>query len=148
MWTRSFTGQGFSRQGCMLLAKTPYLPVLVAERKRIYSSVQEDEFKDQIALFASEFMQDGSAYIIGAGTTTSRIADILGLEKTLLGVDVVQDGRLMIKDASEEDLLELLDRETRVMIIISPIGAQGFILGRGNQQISAEVFCAGWAWIS
>jgi predicted polyphosphate/ATP-dependent NAD kinase len=121
------------------LAKTPYLPVLVAERKRIYSSDQEDEFKDQIALFASEFMQDGSAYIIGAGTTTSRIADILGLEKTLLGVDVVKDGRLMITDASEQDLLELLDRETRVMIIISPIGAQGFILGRGNQQLSAEV---------
>ena len=121
------------------LAKTPYLPVLVAERKRIYSSVQEDEFKDQIALFASEFMRDGSAYIIGAGTTTSRIADILGLEKTLLGVDVVKDGRLMITDASEQDLLELLDRETRVMIIISPIGAQGFILGRGNQQLSAEV---------
>ena len=121
------------------LAKTPYFPVLVAERKRIYSSVQEDEFKDQIALFASEFMKDGSAYIIGAGTTTSRIADILGLEKTLLGVDVVKDGRLMIRDASEQDLLKLLDRETRVMIIISPIGAQGFILGRGNQQISAEV---------
>jgi predicted polyphosphate/ATP-dependent NAD kinase len=121
------------------LAKTPYLPVLVAERKRIYSSDQEDEFKDQIALFASEFMRDGSAYIIGAGTTTSRIADILGLEKTLLGVDVVKDGRLMIMDASEQDLLTLLDRETRVMIIISPIGAQGFILGRGNQQLSAEV---------
>jgi len=121
------------------LAKTPYLPVLVAERKRIYSSDQEDEFKDQIALFASEFMRDGSAYIIGAGTTTSRIADILGLEKTLLGVDVDKDGRLMITDASEQDLLELLDRETRVMIIISPIGAQGFILGRGNQQLSAEV---------
>ena len=121
------------------LAKTPYLPVLVAERKRIYSSDQEDEFKDQIALFASEFMRDGSAYIIGAGTTTSRIADILGLEKTLLGGDVVKDGRLMITDASEQDLLELLDRETRVMIIISPIGAQGFILGRGNQQLSAEV---------
>ena len=121
------------------LAKTPYLPVLVAERKRIYISDQEDEFKDQIALFASEFMRDGSAYIIGAGTTTSRIADILGLEKTLLGVDVVKDGRLMITDASEQDLLELLDRETRVMIIISPIGAQGFILGRGNQQLSAEV---------
>ena len=121
------------------LAKTPYLPVLVAERKRIYSSDQEDEFKDQIALFASEFMRDGSAYIIGAGTTTSRIADILGLEKTLLGVDVIKEGRVMIKDASEKDLLELLDRETRVMIIISPIGAQGFILGRGNQQLSAEV---------
>lgn len=121
------------------LAKTPYLPVLVSERKRIYTSAQEDEFKDQIALFASEFMKDGSAYIIGAGTTTSRIIDILGLEKTLLGVDVVQDGRLIIKDASEKELLGLLDREKNVKIILSPIGAQGFILGRGNQQLSAEV---------
>jgi len=84
-------------------------------------------------------MQDGSAYIIGAGTTTSRIADILGIEKTLLGVDVVQDGRLLIKDASEEDLLGLLDREKRVKVILSPIGAQGFIIGRGSQQISAAV---------
>ena len=63
----------------------------------------------------------------------------------LLGVDVIQDGRADDQDASEKDLLELLDRETRVMIILSPIGAQGFILGRGNQQISAEMFCAGWA---
>lgn len=121
------------------LAQTPYLPVLVSERKRIYSSSYEDEFKDQIALFASEFMRDGSAYIIGAGTTTSRIADILGLEKTLLGVDVIKEGKVLIKDASENDLLELLDREKKVMIILSPIGAQGFILGRGNQQISAAV---------
>jgi len=122
-----------------LLAKTPYLPVLVSEKKRIYSSVQEDEFKDQIALFASEFMRDGSAYIIGAGTTTSRIADVLGIKKTLLGVDVVQDGRLLIRDASEEELLGLLDRVKSVKIILSPIGAQGFIIGRGSQQISAAL---------
>lgn len=121
------------------LAKTPYLPVLVSERKRIYSSSHEDEFKEQIALFASEFMRDGSAYIVGAGTTTGRIADLLGVEKTLLGVDVIKEGKLILKDASEKDLLELLDREKKVMIILSPIGAQGFILGRGNQQISAAV---------
>ncbi len=121
------------------LARTPYLPVLVSERKRIYSSGQEDEFKDQIAQFASEFMRDGSAYIIGAGTTTSRISDVMGVEMTLLWVDVVKDGNLMIKDATEQDLLDLLDREERVRIILSPIGAQGFILGRGNQQLGAEV---------
>lgn len=84
-------------------------------------------------------MRDGSIYILGAGSTTSRIADILGVEKTLLGVDVIQDGRLMIKDASERELLELLSREANVKIILSPIGAQGFILGRGNQQLSADV---------
>lgn len=134
-----FYRRGVLQTRLYALAKTPYLPVLVSERKRIYSSSQEDEFKDQIALFASEFMRDGSIYILGAGSTTSRIADILGVEKTLLGVDVIQDGRLMIKDASERELLELLSREANVKIILSPIGAQGFILGRGNQQLSADV---------
>ncbi len=121
------------------LARTPYKPTLVQERKRIYSSSNEDEFKDQIALFASEFMRDGSAYILGAGTTTARIAEHLGVEKTLLGVDVVQNGKPLFKDASEQDLLALLDKEKSTKIIVSPIGAQGFILGRGSQQISATV---------
>ncbi|RQW78024.1 MAG: ATP-NAD kinase [Methanothrix sp.] len=120
-------------------AKTPYKPVLVQERKRIYSSADEDEFKNQIALFASEFMRDGSAYILGAGTTTARITELLGMEKTLLGVDVVKNGKLIVKDASEKDLLDLAGKERSVKIILSPIGAQGFILGRGSQQISAEV---------
>jgi predicted polyphosphate/ATP-dependent NAD kinase len=126
-------------------ARTPYRPVLVQERKRIYASTDEEEFKDQIALFAREFMRDGSAYILGAGTTTARIAELMGLEKTLLGVDVIQNEKLIIKDASERDLLNLLDKaldrdkERHVKIIVSPIGAQGFILGRGSQQISAEV---------
>jgi predicted polyphosphate/ATP-dependent NAD kinase len=129
-------------------ARTPYRPVLVQERKRIYESADEEEFKDQIALFAREFMRDGSAYILGAGTTTARIAELMGLEKTLLGVDVIQNERLIIKDASEQDLLNLLNllnkgldnkKEKSVKIIVSPIGAQGFILGRGSQQISAEV---------
>ncbi len=120
-------------------ARTPYQPVLVQDRKRIYSSKSEEEFKNQIALFAAEFMRDGSAYILGAGTTTSRIAELLGIEKTLLGVDVVQNGRLILKDASEKDLIELLDRGEKARIIVSPIGAQGFILGRGSQQISSAV---------
>jgi predicted polyphosphate/ATP-dependent NAD kinase len=121
------------------VARTPYQPVLVQERKRIYVSGNEEEFKDQIALFASEFMRDGSAYILGAGTTTARIAELLKVDKTLLGVDVVQNGKLIHKDASERDLMALLDREKSVKIIVSPIGAQGFILGRGSQQISAAV---------
>jgi predicted polyphosphate/ATP-dependent NAD kinase len=120
-------------------ARTPYLPTLVQEKKRIYLSGSEEEFKDQIALFASEFMRDGSAYIIGAGTTTARIAERMGIEKTLLGVDVIKNGELLQKDSSEKDLLELLDKETSVKIIVSPIGAQGFILGRGSQQISPAI---------
>jgi predicted polyphosphate/ATP-dependent NAD kinase len=121
------------------LARTPYRSTLVQDRKRIYSSANEEEFKDQIALFATEFMRDGSAYILGAGTTTARIAEKLGVEKTLLGVDVVKNGKLLLKDASEKQLQDLLEKEKAVKIILSPIGAQGFILGRGNQQISAAI---------
>jgi len=121
------------------IAKTPYQPVLVQERKRIYSASSEEEFKDQIAVFASEFMRDGSAYVLGAGTTVARIAELLGVEKTLLGVDVIKEGKLLLKDAPESDLLAMLDREKSVKVIVSPIGAQGFILGRGSQQISAAV---------
>lgn len=121
------------------LARTPYRSALVQERKRIYSSANEDDFKEQIALFATEFMRDGSAYILGAGTTTARIAEKLGVEKTLLGVDVVKNGKLLLKDASEKQLLVMLKEEKAVKIILSPIGAQGFILGRGSQQISAAV---------
>ncbi|MDD1761276.1 MAG: ATP-NAD kinase family protein [Methanothrix sp.] len=131
--------QGEMQTKLYALARTPYKPVLVQERKRIYVSGSEEEFKDQIALFACEFMRDKAAYILGAGTTTATIAELLKVEKTLLGVDVVQNGKLIIKDASEKDLLALLDREKLIKIIISPIGAQGFILGRGSQQISAAV---------
>ena len=138
MWTRSFTGPESCRPGFMPLPDA--LPaVLWCRRERGSTAPSEEEFKDQIALFASEFMRDGSAYILGAGTTTARIAELLGVEKTLLGVDVIQNGKLCIKDASERDLLALLDREKSVKIIVSPIGAQGFILGRGSQQISAAV---------
>ncbi|MHC1595017.1 MAG: ATP-NAD kinase family protein [Methanotrichaceae archaeon] len=121
------------------LARTPYKPALVQERKQIYRSDNEEEFKDQIAIFASEFMRDGSAYIIGAGTTTSKIGAVLGIKKTLLGVDVVRGGKLICKDASEKDLLNILDEVEKAMVIISPIGAQGFVLGRGSQQISPKV---------
>jgi len=122
-------------------SRTPYRPALVQGVKQIYASRSEDEFKDQIALFASEFMRDGSVYILGAGTTTAKIAELLDIEKTLLGVDVIRDGKVIFKDASEKDLLDMLDKVEpgRARIIISPIGAQGFILGRGSQQISSKV---------
>jgi len=121
------------------IAQTPYLPALVQERKQIYSAISEEEFKEKIAIFASEFMRDGSAYILGAGTTTAKIAEILGVEKTLLGVDVVKDGKEICRDASEQDLLRILEEAGVAKIIVSPIGAQGFVLGRGSQQISPEV---------
>ncbi|MHC1566511.1 MAG: ATP-NAD kinase family protein [Candidatus Syntropharchaeia archaeon] len=120
-------------------ARTPYKPVLVQSRKFVFHDEGEEKSKEEIARFVCEFMRDGSTYILGAGTTTKKIADKLGIEKTLLGVDVVKNGKLIARDVNERDLLSILEREERVKIIVSPIGAQGFIFGRGNQQISPEV---------
>ena len=122
-------------------AQTPYEPVLVQQGKSLFQSVSEEKAKEEIARFACEFMLDGSLYILGAGTTIHKIAELLGLgeEKTLLGVDAVKNGKLVGKDLNERELLQLLKKEKEAKILVSPVGAQGFVFGRGNQQISAKV---------
>jgi predicted polyphosphate/ATP-dependent NAD kinase len=91
-----------------------------------------------IAYDVVENMEDGWLYIIGPGTTTRAITDELGLDKTLVGVDVVINRELLAADVNESQLLNLL-KEHEAKIIVTPIGGQGCIFGRGNQQISPEV---------
>ncbi|MFI6982166.1 ATP-NAD kinase family protein [Embleya sp. NPDC050154] len=83
-------------------------------------------------------MRPGVRYILGPGTTTRAVGRALGAESTLLGVDVVADGVPIGVDLSERALLDLVDgHETDA--VVSVIGGQGFVLGRGNQQISPSV---------
>ncbi|MCK9581288.1 MAG: ATP-NAD kinase family protein [Methanoregula sp.] len=121
------------------IARTPVIRGMVQVSKQVYEEPDEERVKGQIAQFMQEVMLPDTLYILGAGTTTEAIARYLGLKKTLLGVDVVKNGRLVARDADEKILLRLTGGEKDIRIIISPIGAQGFILGRGNQQISATV---------
>jgi len=96
-----------------------------------------------IARYIAENMQECTLYVLGPGSTVAAIADVIGVKKTLLGVDVVHDGRVVARDVDEETLYELVrshrERGGEVKIILTPIGGQGFILGRGNQQISPRV---------
>lgn len=91
-----------------------------------------------IAVDVVDNMEPGCLYIIGPGTTTRAITSRLGLDKTLIGVDVVSEGKLVAADVNESQLLKLLEGR-RAKIIVTPIGGQGYIFGRGNQQISPEV---------
>ncbi|RLI31366.1 ATP-NAD kinase [Candidatus Bathyarchaeota archaeon] len=118
---------------------TPYEPSLIQGMK-IPSPVvgDEEDNKRAIARYIVENMENGVVYIIGPGTTTRPIAEELGLEKTLLGVDIVQDGRMLVKDANETEILRQIEGK-KAKIIVTPIGGQGFIFGRGNQQISPKV---------
>jgi predicted polyphosphate/ATP-dependent NAD kinase len=119
------------------IARTPVLAGKIQAAKQVYEEQDEERAKAAIAQFIDEIMLKGTLYIIGAGTTTEAIARRLGIKKTLLGVDVIRDRRLVATDCDEKRLLALADKYPDTRVIISPIGAQGFILGRGNQQISA-----------
>ena len=93
---------------------------------------------EDIARQVAADMTDDTLYIIGPGTTTHAIARELGVANTLLGVDVVENGKLLATDATERDLLRLTDGRS-AKIIVTVIGGQGYIFGRGNQQISPRV---------
>ncbi len=107
---------------------------LIQPFKRSYSSdaTKIIEITKNIKLDAN------TIYIFGPGTTTYYIVKQMGLEKTLLGVDLIMNGEIIVKDAKESDILSAIENR-KAKIIVTPIGGQGFIFGRGNQQISAEV---------
>jgi predicted polyphosphate/ATP-dependent NAD kinase len=119
--------------------RIPYEASLVQPMKGDYEGASVEQEKEDIADFVAEEMRPDVLYVLGPGTTIQMVAKKLGIVKTLLGVDVLKGGKLVIKDAMEKDILALLEMSGRSEIIVTPIGAQGFIFGRGNQQISPSV---------
>jgi predicted polyphosphate/ATP-dependent NAD kinase len=98
------------------------------------------ETKQNIAAYLVEkILQPDTLYLLGPGTTLRPVAEELGVEKTLLGVDAVRDGQLLASDINESQILELLEDHDRSQIIVTPIGGNGFIFGRGNKQFTPEV---------
>jgi predicted polyphosphate/ATP-dependent NAD kinase len=121
------------------IARSPYLLGKVQLSKHVFEESDEERAKREIARFIHEIMIPDVIYILGAGTTTESIAGELGMKKTLLGIDAVRNGLSVAMDIDEKTLWALVDQDVEVKIILSPIGAQGFILGRGNQQISPRI---------
>ncbi|MCJ7614671.1 ATP-NAD kinase family protein [Candidatus Bathyarchaeota archaeon] len=118
---------------------SPYEPSLIQGAK-MASPVTESELRNQaaIAIYVTENMKEDVVYIVSAGTTTRTIGDLLDEKKTLLGVDLFCNKKIVAKDVNEKQILEAIEgKEAR--IVVTPIGGQGFIFGRGNQQISPKV---------
>jgi predicted polyphosphate/ATP-dependent NAD kinase len=119
--------------------KGPFVPMRIQGSKQM-SPETADEKEDQTATarYIIEEMQPNATYILGPGTTVKRIAELLGVEKTVLGVDVYNKGKVIL-DVDESRILEEINDWQNAWIILSPIGHQGILLGRGNQQISPEI---------
>ena len=118
---------------------SPYEPHLIQSNK-MASLMTENEVENQVAIAINinEEMRPDILYIIAPGTTTRTISDLLDQKKTLLGVDIFQNKKIIAKDVSEKQILQTIKGKA-TKIIVTPIGGQGFIFGRGNQQISSKV---------
>jgi predicted polyphosphate/ATP-dependent NAD kinase len=118
----------------------PYEPEMIQGVKEA-SVLTDDELYNQAAIavyFIEEIMKPDTLYILGPGTTIRAITALLNEGKTLLGVDLLLNGKVIKRDVNESEILESI-RGRRAKIVVTPIGGQGFIFGRGNQQISHRV---------
>ncbi|MFQ6126837.1 MAG: ATP-NAD kinase family protein [Candidatus Heimdallarchaeota archaeon] len=119
--------------------KGPFVPLRFQGSKQLSAAtLDEQENQEAVARSIIESINPKSTYILGPGTTLKRIANMLGVEKTLLGVDIYRNGTL-IKDVNERRIFEEIPEFKDTWIIVSPIGHQGILFGRGNQQISPEI---------
>ncbi|BBG23834.1 ATP-NAD kinase family protein [Sulfuracidifex tepidarius] len=92
-----------------------------------------------IAEFVTENIREDAYYVFGTGLTVKKIEKRLGYnDVNYLGVDLFLGKELLKKNVSYFDLLSMVN-DRRVFIIVTPIGGQGFIFGRGNQEIGPEI---------
>lgn len=102
------------------------------------STDDERTVQRSIARELLERMEKDVTYVVGPGTTTAAIMEHLALDYSLVGIDVIRNRSLVGKDLGEQALLEAVGHK-RFQIIVTPVGGQGFLFGRGNQPISAKI---------
>lgn len=128
------------------VAKTPYAPDLLQRSKTTHVTTSEAGL-NELAIHYANNLRNGTLYLFGPGGSTQLILKYL-LSKDLdaAGVHAVLDGALVGEDLSEREILELLGRYPNSELVVGVIGGQGYLFGRGNQQLSAAVIDRiGWA---
>jgi predicted polyphosphate/ATP-dependent NAD kinase len=116
---------------------------LVQASKSVLHQTSQEGALEEIGDYFKEIVQEknDTLFFLGAGSTVGRVKRWLDMEATLLGIDAYYRGEQVGTDLNEEDILGLIESTDagEYAICISPIGAQGFILGRGSQQFSPQV---------
>ena len=117
----------------------PFVPMRLQGSKQVSpETLDEHENQMAVARFVVESLEPKGTYILGPGTTIKCVGDLLGVEKTVLGVDIYRD-KSVTKDVNEKRILQEVRDFREAWIVVSPIGRQGMLFGRGNQQISPEI---------
>ncbi len=126
------------------VARVPVASGFIQASKQVFQSGSQESILDEIGDFFKEITEEreDTLFFLGAGSTVGVVKKWLEIkEPTLLGIDAYFQGRQVGKDLNEQGILELMDTlgAKDSAILVSPIGAQGFVLGRGSQQFSPAV---------
>lgn len=121
------------------------VPIPVApgrtQARKASTPASERESVHRAAVGAVARMEPGVRYLLGPGGTTAEVGRVLGLDTTPLGLDVIEDGRLLARDVTADQALAAIAGHP-AQAVVTVIGGQGFVLGRGNQQLSPRVVAA------
>ena len=122
-------------------AMTPASPRWMQGTKQRVEASGEEEIVEGLADHIREIlMVDNHLIIWGSGGTLRTIGEMVRMNPTALGIDASIGSKQIGTDLNESDLLKLLsEHEGEVTILLSPMGGQGFLIGRGNLQLSPEV---------
>ncbi|MEM3038551.1 MAG: ATP-NAD kinase family protein [Thermoplasmata archaeon] len=121
------------------LARVPDIADHRQSTKSVSDGSSESEELEELAEYFLQSMDDRTLYVLGTGSTLGAISRKFGIEKNELTVNAVIGGKEIGQKLDENSILSLLGKYDRVKIVVTPIGGQGFIFGRGNQQLSAKV---------
>ena len=122
-------------------AMTPSSPRwMQGSKQRIEASGEEDTTEGLADHIREMLVSDNRMLIWGSGGTLRKIAEMNEFEPTNLGIDATIGNEQVGTDLSESDLLELLsEHDGPTTLLLSPMGGQGFLIGRGNLQLSPQV---------
>jgi predicted polyphosphate/ATP-dependent NAD kinase len=116
---------------------TPFNPDF-SQRAKLSTPDSDLTNQERIAKRFLETLEDNVYYLLGPGTTTKAITDALKLKKSVLGVDLLLNKKIIASDLNEQEILTNIN-DNIAKIIVSPIGRQGFIFGRGNLQFTPTI---------
>lgn len=118
-------------------ATVPYVPLLLQNAK-VRNHGLDEAALEAAAQHLAVGMDPETLYAIGPGRSTKRILAALNLSGSLLGTDLLRGRQLVARDANERTILELAGSHP-LKIIVGVIGGQGYVFGRGNQELSPAV---------
>ncbi len=122
-------------------AFSPNSPRWMQGSKELIQTESEDEIIQGLSDHIEQsFVDDNRLIIWGSGGTLRSIGENLGYDLTTLGIDATVGNGQVGTDLDEAGLIEILTKHSgKMTLLLSPMGGQGFLIGRGNLQLSPEV---------